>query len=172
MHLQRNDSGFSILQRQGELMEILKQPLPRGGFLPTGETHCPESWDTAKGCRTGNSPAQARGFTPHQFSFQRLLYEQQSVLPTAKQWLRSCRRQGSGDARQQPEGKERNSTAKQSTASASTGLFLCLARVRHSGHRSWHHWVSLGTEEQVSWPKQPHRCTGFPTSPISFTAQW
>lgn len=58
-------------------MEILKQPLPQGGFLPTGETHCPESWDMAKGCRTGHSPAQARGFTPHQFSFQHLLYEQE-----------------------------------------------------------------------------------------------
>lgn len=28
LHLQRNDSSSSILQRQGELMEILKQPLP------------------------------------------------------------------------------------------------------------------------------------------------
>lgn len=30
LHLQGNDSWFSTLQRQGELMEILKQPLTHG----------------------------------------------------------------------------------------------------------------------------------------------
>lgn len=81
-------------------MEILKQPLTQGGLLPMGETRCRESGDVAEGCGTQTSPAQARGFTLHQFSFRHLPDGQQKVLPMAKHWPRNCRRPGSGDAQQ------------------------------------------------------------------------